>query len=121
MTAMAGYRTMTDPTSTELALAAYRPRAGKEVALLRLLGEDVATLRRRGHVTARPAPVVRTEDGEFLVVLEWSTEHAVGDAHADPEVMAVWEQKAQLAEYLAPRALAGVEAPFARWTVVADL
>ena len=55
------------------------------------------------------------------MVLEWSTEHAVDDAHADPEVMAVWEQKAQLAEYLAPRALAGVEAPFARWTVVADL
>lgn len=88
---------------------------------MRLLAEDLATLRRRGHVTARPAPVVRTEHGEFLVVLEWSTEHAVEDAHADSEVMAVWERKAQLAEYLAPRALAGAEVPFARWTVVAEL
>jgi hypothetical protein len=74
---------------------------------------------RTTHVTARPAPLVRTEGGDFLVVLG-STPHAVDDAHADPEVMAVWEQKAQL-EYLAPRALAGIEAPFARWTVVADL
>jgi hypothetical protein len=112
---------VSDPIGTELALAAYRPRAGKEEALLRLLAEDLATLRRRGHVTARPAPVVRTEEGEFLVVLEWSTEHAVDDAHADPEVTAVWERKAKLAEYLAPQALAGVEAPFARWSVVTDL
>jgi hypothetical protein len=42
--------------------------------------------------------VVRTETGELLVVLEWSTEHAVGDAHADQEVLAVWERKAELAQ-----------------------
>ena len=43
---------------------------------MRLLGEDVAVLRRRGYVTDRPAPVVRTQGGELLVALEWSSEHA---------------------------------------------
>ena len=69
--------------ATELALAAYRARPGKDDELLQILGEDIATLRARGHVTDRPAPVVRTGDGELMVVLEWSSEHAVDEAHAD--------------------------------------
>ena len=72
-------------------------------------------------MTERAAPVALTDGGDVLVVLEWSSEHAVDDAHADPEVLAVWERKARLADYVAPRDLAGADAPFARWTVVADL
>ena len=104
----------------ELAIAAYRPK-GDPDSLLRVLAEDLATLRRRGHVTERPAPAMRTETGELLVVLEWSSEHAVDDAHADPEVLAVWERKALLADYVAPGAVAGAASPFARWPVIADL
>ena len=104
----------------ELAIAAYRPK-GDPDDLLRVLAEDLAALRRRGHVTDRPAPVVRTGDGELLLVLEWSSEHAVDDAHADPEVLAVWESKALLADYIAPATAAGAEVAFARWPVVADL
>jgi hypothetical protein len=107
--------------AAELAFAAYRPKAGRADELLRVLAEDVATLRSRGHVTARSAPVVRTENGELLVVLEWSTTHAVDDAHADPEVLAVWERKARLADYVPPDSLGGADVPFARWALVADL
>jgi hypothetical protein len=107
--------------ATELALAAYRPRRADDDELLDLLREDLATLRSRGHVTDRPAPVVRTGDGDLLVVLEWSSEHAVDDAHADTAVMAVWERKARLAEYVAPSAIAGSDTPFARWTIVVEL
>ena len=105
---------------TELAIAAYRPKVGGD-ELLRLLAEDIATLRRRGYVTDRAAPVVRTEDGDLLLVLEWSSEHAVDDAHGDPEVLAVWERKALLADYVAPTAVAGAETPFARWPVIAEV
>ena len=105
---------------TELALAAYRPREGHEDELLRVLEQDIATLRRRGHVTDRRAPLVRTESGELLVVLEWSSEHAVDDAHEDLEVLSVWKRKDQLAHYVSPSELAGAEMPFARWSVVDD-
>ena len=104
----------------ELAIAAYRPKRSTD-ELLRLLGEDLATLRRRGHVTDRPAPVACTQNGELLVALEWSSEHAVADAHADPEVLAVWERKTLVADYIAPDAVAGSNIPFARWPVVTDL
>jgi hypothetical protein len=109
------------PGLTELALSAYRPFAGKGAELEAFFGEELATLRLRGHVTERPVPVVRTDTGDYLVVLEWSSEHAVGDAHEDPEVLALWERKAQLAEYIAPSDLAGSNVPFARWTIVADV
>jgi hypothetical protein len=107
--------------ATELALAAYRPRSGQEEELVRLLHEDLATLRRRGHVTSRPAPLIRTDRSELLVVLEWSSDHAVADAHEDPEVLSVWRRKDELAEYIGPGELAGAEIPFARWTIVGDL
>jgi hypothetical protein len=92
---------------TELALSTYRPFPDKADELQTFFTEELATLRSRGHVTDRPAPVVRTDADEFLVVLEWASDHAVGDAHADPEILALWERKAQLAEYIAPRELAG--------------
>ncbi len=109
------------PERTELALAAYRPRSGREDEFLAFLHEEVAILRRRGHVTARRVPVVRAPAGEVLVVLEWSTDHAVDDAHLDPDVIAAWDRKAELAEYIAPAALPGSDVPFARWPVIVDL
>ena len=83
---------------TELALAAYRPRPEREDDFLVFLHEELALLRRRGHVTERRAPVVRAPKGELLVVLEWSSDHAVDDAHADPDVLEIWDRKAELAE-----------------------
>ena len=35
------------------------------------------------------------------MVLEWSSDHAVEDAHDDPDVLAAWDRKAELAEYMA--------------------
>jgi hypothetical protein len=106
---------------TELALSAYRPFRDKADELQAFFAEELATLRRRGHVTDRPAPVVRTDADQFLVVLEWASDHAVGDAHEDSEILTLWERKAQLAEYISPRELAGSAVPFARWTIVADV
>jgi hypothetical protein len=106
---------------TELALAAYRPRPEREGDFLVFLHEELALLRRRGHVTERRAPVVRAPTGELLVVLEWSTDHAVDDAHADPDILEVRGCKAERAEYIAPAALSGSAVPFARWPVVVDL
>ena len=109
------------PGLTELALSAYRPFDGRGDELEAFFAEELATLRRRGHVTERRAPVVRTGRGEYLVVLEWSSEHAVGDAHEDSEILALWERKAQLAEYIPASELAGSDVPFARWAIVADV
>src|SRR2546423_13706353 len=88
---------------TELALSAYRPFPGKADELQAFFADELATLRRRGHVTDRRAPVVRTEAGELLVVLEWSSEDAAGDAHKDPENLALWRRNTETTRGNPPR------------------
>jgi hypothetical protein len=106
---------------TRIACAAYRPRAAASVDLFEFFRRELQVLRQRGHVTQRPAPVLQTRTGELVVILEWSSEHAVDDAHGDPDVMALWAQKAELADYIAPADLAGADVPFASWKVLGDL
>jgi hypothetical protein len=84
------------------------------------LRQEIAALRSRGHITQRPVPICRTEVGEYLVVLEWSTTTAVDDAHADPAIQAIWERKAQLFEYVGAGELVRAGVPFAAYDVVMD-
>jgi hypothetical protein len=103
-----------------IACAAYRPREASTLDLFEFFERELRLLRQRGHVTQRPAPVLETSAGELIVILEWSSAHAVDDAHADPEVVALWSEKADLAEYVAPADLAGADVPFASWNVIGD-
>ncbi|HET9457480.1 MAG TPA: hypothetical protein VFO78_09075 [Candidatus Limnocylindrales bacterium] len=105
--------------STRLSLGAYRPRAGDDEVLAHFR-EEVALLRANGHITTRPAPICRSESGEYLVIVEWATPESVDEAHRDPAVLAVWQRKEQLVEYLGPAQLAGSDAPFASYDVVED-
>jgi hypothetical protein len=84
------------------------------------LREEIAALRDRGHITSRPAAICRTARGEFLVVSEWSTEHAVDDAHADAAILEIWHRKEELLDYLAPGDLAGIDVPFASFDLIED-
>ena len=106
---------------TRLTLSAYRLRDAGEERLLAHFHREIGLLRARGHITSRPAAVCRTDRGEYLVVSEWATPGSVDDAHADPDVVAVWEDKAQLVEYLAPAELERSDVPFVSYDVVATI
>jgi heme-degrading monooxygenase HmoA len=106
--------------TSRLSLSAYRPRPGREDEVVRHFRREVATLRARGHITSRPAPICRTARGEYLVVVEWATETSVDDAHADDAVLEVWRAKEQLVEYLGPRELDGSDVPFVSYDVLED-
>jgi len=98
----------------------YRPRPGREEDAVPHFREEVAALRSRGHITNRPAPICRTARGEYLIVIEWATETAVDDAHADEVILEVWRRKEQLVEYLAPADLERSDVPFASYDVLED-
>jgi hypothetical protein len=98
----------------------YRPRPGRETEVLAHLRDEVAMLRARGHITARPAAICRSARGEYLVVAEWATERSVDDAHADDVILEVWRRKELLVEYLAPCELGGSDVPFASFDVLED-
>ena len=106
---------------SRISLAAYRPRPGMEQELLEMFRAEFASLRASGHVTDRPVPICRTDRGEYLAILEWSTDHAVDDAHRDEAVLRIWARKAEIAEYLAPSDLAGSDVPFVSYTKIGDV
>ena len=106
--------------ASRITLSAYRAREGHADEVLPHLREGIATLRARGHITSRPAAICRTARGELLVVSEWSTEHAVDDAHEDPTILELWRRKEELVEYLAPGELAGSGVPFASFDMIED-
>ena len=103
-----------------LTVSAYRPRPGHDAAVLPHLREEVAALRARGHITARPATISRTREGLYLVVAEWATEQSVNDAHADEVILDLWRRKEQIFEYLAPAELDGMDVPFASFDLIED-
>jgi hypothetical protein len=107
--------------SSRISLAAYRPRPGKDEELLELFEAEFARLRTGRHVTDRRVPICRTDRGEYLAILEWSSDHAVDDAHRDAQVLRIWARKAEIAEYLAPRDLAGSDVPFVSYTKLRDV
>ncbi len=73
----------------DIVIAAYRPKAGQDAALLQLVKAHVPLLRRLGLATDRPATAMRAKDGTIVEVFEWHT-GAIAAAHENPDVLALW-------------------------------
>ena len=107
-------------STSRLSLSAYRPRPGRSDEVLAHLRHEVATLRARGHITTRPAPICLTDGGEYLVITEWARTTSVDEAHDDEVVLDVWRRKEQLVEYIAPSDLDKSIVPFVSYDVLED-
>jgi len=110
---------MAEPT--RLTLSAYRTRDVAEESLVAHMRREIGLLRAHGHITARPVPICRTAPGQYLVVSEWTTPRSVDEAHADAEVVAIWEEKARLVDYLGLAELDRSETPFVSYEVIETL
>src|SRR5688572_6024123 len=82
-----------------IVIAAYAPKLDCETGLLDLVKDHVPTLRHLGLATARPACVMRNRQGIVLELFEWESSEAIGKAHENPTVMALWDRFEQLCEY----------------------
>ncbi len=80
-------------------IVCYRPKAGKEAALLELIREHVPILRTQGLVTDRPAYVMRAKDGAFVEVFEWKSVKATDEAHANHAVQTLWKRFSEVCDY----------------------
>jgi quinol monooxygenase YgiN len=77
-----------------IVIVAYKPKSGKEDALLQLTKEHVPILRGLGLATDRTPVVMRCEDGTIVEVFEWVSKEAIEKAHTNPEVLAMWQRYA---------------------------
>ncbi len=80
-------------------IACYRPKIGREAALLELIRDHVPILRTQGLVTDRPAYAMRAKDGTIVEVFEWKSVKATDEAHANPAVQALWKRFGEVCDY----------------------
>src|ERR1700746_1997913 len=73
-------------------IVAYRPKPGKEKETLGLVRSCVPTLRKEGLVTDRAPTIMRARDGTIIEVSEWKSKEAIGVAHKNPNVLAMWNR-----------------------------
>ncbi len=85
---------------SHLAIACYRPKPGKDGALLALMREHVPILRGEGLATARASIVGRAADGTIVEVFEWVSAAAVEAAHTNAAVLAMWDRYAEVCDYV---------------------
>ena len=86
---------------SELVIAVYRAKPGKEEDLAKLIEGHVPLLRERGLATDREAIVMRSpKDGTFLEVFEWQESNSADAAHTDEAVGPLWGQMGEIADFL---------------------
>ncbi len=98
-----------------LVIVAYKPKPGKEAALLQLTREHVPLLRAEGLATDRPVVAARAMDGTVVEVFEWAP-GGVEKAHANPNVLELWKRYADACEIVPLTSLAESSTMFASFT-----
>ncbi|MCG3133583.1 MAG: hypothetical protein HMLKMBBP_00782 [Planctomycetes bacterium] len=103
----------------EMVIAAYRPKAGQDAAVLALIARHVPTLRAEGLATQRPVLLMRASDGTYLEIFEWKGGTASSDAaHHNPRVLAIWGPMHEACEFVSLGALPEAGHPFPHFKAV---
>ena len=88
-----------------ISVACYKPRPGKEAALLDLVRNHLPPLRAEGLVTDRASIVMRTASGVIVEVFEWISPEAIAGAHSNPVVLDLWKRFEEACTYEIPASL----------------
>ena len=104
-----------------IAIAAFRPKPGKEAELLAVIADRLPLLRKLGLATDRPNITMRAADGVIVDVSEWTDDAAIERAHETPEVLALWDRFDACSEYVRLETLGEVAQEFATFDAVTIL
>jgi quinol monooxygenase YgiN len=78
-----------------IVFALYKPHAGKDAELLKLVQRHYPALRKYELVTDRVPIVSRSANGTIIEVFEWVDGESHKQAHEHPEIAEIWELMAQ--------------------------
>lgn len=82
-----------------MVIACYKPKPGKEEALLNLVKSHLPTLRAEGLVDDGPSLAGRAKDGTIVEAFVWKSKEAIDAAHENPVVLAMWDRFGEACEY----------------------
>lgn len=103
---------------SNMVIACYRPKEGKEARLLELVKEHVPILRSEGLASERTPVAMRAGDGTILEVFEWVSAEAVKSAHTNETVKKMWERFAEACTYEPLASLREAQEKFAHFELV---
>lgn len=109
----------TEGRGRNIAIVAYRPKAGKEADLLALTREHVDILQQHELATKHPVTTCRAADGTLIEVFEWEA-GGIERAHNHPAVAALWARYAEACEYVPLNTLPETADMFATFTPLVD-
>jgi quinol monooxygenase YgiN len=101
-----------------MVIACYKPRPGKDAALLELVSNHLPPLRAEGLVTERAPMVMRCKDGTVVEVFEWISQEAIAGAHKNPAVLALWKQFEAVCSYETPGNIAEFQNLFSHFEAI---
>jgi hypothetical protein len=80
----------------------YRPKKGKDAALLQLVNDHMSILKTQNLVTDRAPFIMKAADGSIIEVFEWKSADAIKQAHQNKVVQELWERFSQVCDYEIP-------------------
>jgi hypothetical protein len=104
--------------TAQIVFALYRPHAGQDAALRRLIARHVPALRRADLITDRQPVLVRAGDGTYVEVFEWVSETAARTAHDHPDIAEIWDSMELIADFATLASLAEAQRPFTHFEPV---
>jgi quinol monooxygenase YgiN len=106
---------------SEIVMAAYKAKPGKEIELEALIKSHVPTLLELGLITNRPALTIKSKDGTYIEIMEWVDVEASEKAHEHPAVAKIWEAMEMISQFRKISELDEAKTSFSHYEVVTSL
>jgi hypothetical protein len=104
-----------------LVIVAYKPKPGKEQRLDAVVAKHLRVLASERLITNRPASVMRADDGTNVEVFEWLSAEAIGAAHGNPAIFALWGEFAAVCDFVRLADVPEAQRMFAEYEPVSPL
>lgn len=102
--------------SGRIVIVGYQPKPGKEQALDVLTRKHYNVLKEAGLVSARTPIIMKANNGTVVEVFEWKSAAAIEQAHTHPMVLKLWEEYAEVCDYVPVGTLAEINNLFSEFT-----
>lgn len=106
---------------SEIVIALYRPKTGKEKELEKLIERHIPVLRELELITSRSRLTAKSGDGTYMEIFEWINVEAAGKAHEHPAVAEIWEGMEAISEFRKMKDLPEAMKAFSHFKVVPHL
>ncbi len=91
---------MKENVMERIVVVGYKPFPGRETALLELMKVHWQILDGENLVSNRKPIKMQSKDGTIIEIFGWKSKEAIESAHSNPVMQKMWNDYAQVCEYV---------------------